>query len=109
MKALITGASSGMGKDMAKVLSEKGYELILVARDEQKLEEAAKEIGKNTQIIVADLSDVETCKKTYEQASDIDLLINNAGFGDCGQLFARTTNEYILCNKGICSTSIRRN
>ena len=85
MKALITGASSGMRKDMAKVLSEKGYELILVARDEQKLEEAAKEIGKNTQIIVADLSDVETCKKIYEQASDIDLLINNAGFGDCGQ------------------------
>ena len=39
MKALITGASSGIGRDMAKILSEKGYDLVLVARDEEKLQE----------------------------------------------------------------------
>ena len=50
MKALITGASSGMGRDMAKILSQKGYDLILVARDEKKLEEvknALEEAGYN--------------------------------------------------------------
>ena len=44
MKALITGASSGMGRDMAKILSQKGYDLILVARDEKKLEEVKKQL-----------------------------------------------------------------
>ena len=43
MKALITGASSGIGKDLAKILADKGYELILVARDEQRLKELQEE------------------------------------------------------------------
>ena len=85
MKALITGASSGIGKDIAKVLSQKGYELILVAREKQKLEETAKELNTKTQIIATDLSKEENCKKIYEQVPEIDLLVNNAGFGDCGQ------------------------
>ena len=42
MKALITGASSGIGRDMAKILSKKGYDLVLVARDEEKLQEVKK-------------------------------------------------------------------
>ena len=92
MKALITGASSGIGKDMAKVLKQKGYDLILVARDEQKLKDTAKELGENAQIIVADLSQEENCKKVHEQAPEIDLLINNAGFGDCGE-FTKTDLE----------------
>ena len=44
MKALITGASSGIGRDIAKVLDKKGYELVLVARDEEKLKEVAKSL-----------------------------------------------------------------
>ena len=80
MKALITGASSGMGRDMAKILSQKGYDLILVARDEKKLEEVKTE----TKIVVMDISNEENCKKIYEENKDIDILINNAGFGDCG-------------------------
>ena len=46
MKALITGASSGIGRDMARVLAKKGYNLVLVARDEKKLEELAEELSK---------------------------------------------------------------
>ena len=44
MKALVTGASSGIGRDMAKELAKRGYNLILVARDEQKLKEVSEEI-----------------------------------------------------------------
>ena len=84
MKALITGASSGMGRDMAKILSQKGYELILVARDEKKLEEVKKQLKAETKIVVIDISKEENCKKLYEENKDIDILINNAGFGDCG-------------------------
>ena len=84
MKALITGASSGMGRDMAKILSQKGYDLILIARDEKKLEEVKKQLKSETKIVVMDISKEENCKKLYEENKDIDILINNAGFGDCG-------------------------
>ena len=84
MKALITGASSGMGRDMAKILIQKGYDLILVARDEKKLEEVKKQLKTETKIVVMDISNEENCKKIYEENKDIDILINNAGFGDCG-------------------------
>ena len=84
MKALITGAASGMGRDMAKILSQKGYDLILVARDEKKLEEVKKQLKTETKIVVMDISKEENCKKIYEENKDIDILINNAGFGDCG-------------------------
>lgn len=65
MKALITGASSGMGRDMAKILSQKGYDLILVARDEKKLEEVKKQLKTETKIVVMDISKEENCKKIY--------------------------------------------
>ena len=91
MKALITGASSGIGKDMARILAQKGYELTLVARDEKKLEETKKELEKitKTEIISMDLSSEENCKELHKQVKDIDILINNAGFGDCGN-FTKT-------------------
>ena len=50
MKALITGASSGIGRDMARILSQKGYELIAVARDEEKLEHIKSELKTNVKI-----------------------------------------------------------
>ena len=92
MKALITGASSGMGRDMAKILSQKGYDLILVARDEKKLEEVKKQLKTETKIVVMDISNEENCKKIYEENKDIDILINNAGFGDCGHFEETSLN-----------------
>ena len=86
MKVLITGASSGIGRDMARVLSNKGYDLILVARNEKELEKLKNELQTNIKIISMDLSSVENCKNLYEQVKDdnIDILVNNAGFGTIG-------------------------
>lgn len=92
MKALITGASSGIGRDMARELSKKGYDLVLVARDLEKLNEVKKELKTKIEIVCMDISDVDNCKKLYEQYKDIDILINNAGFGDCGY-FSKTNLE----------------
>ena len=84
MRALITGASSGIGRDMARELAKRNYELVLVARDEERLKELQKEFTIKTTIIPMDLSSEENCKKLYEQEKDIDILINNAGFGTFG-------------------------
>ena len=84
MKALITGASSGIGRDMARELATKGYDLVLVARDMDKLLEVQKKLKTKVEIVGMDISNVDNCKKLHEKHKDIDILINNAGFGDCG-------------------------
>mgnify|MGYP004621707483 CR=1 FL=1 len=87
MKALITGASSGIGKDMAYILSDMGYDLILVARRKKKLEEIKKELTTNVTIINMDISSTFNCMKLYNKVKkeDIDIVINNAGFGMFGE------------------------
>ena len=102
MKALITGASSGIGRDIARVLNKKGYDLVLVARDEVKLNELKEELSKNLptvpglvgkiEVITMDLSIENNCKDLHSKVKDVDLLINNAGFGDCGN-FTKTNLE----------------
>ena len=89
MKALVTGASSGIGEEIAKELAKRGYDIILVARNEEKLKNVASKIKTNTRIIIIDLSNKENCKKLYEETKneDIDILINNAGFGVHGKFF----------------------
>ena len=86
MKALITGASSGMGADMARVLVSEGYEVILVARRKTRLEKLAKELGDKAKIIVKDISSTYNCMELYNEVKkeNIDILINNAGFGVFG-------------------------
>ena len=83
MKALITGASSGIGKEMAIYLSELGYDLILVARDNGKLNDLKQLLKTKADIFSYDLSDINNCYKLYDQIKDmqIDIVINNAGYG----------------------------
>ena len=87
MKVLITGASSGIGKSFAKVLSEQGHELILVARRKKKLESLAKELNTKVEIIDMDISSTYNCMDLYNKVKKekIDVLINNAGFGLFGK------------------------
>jgi len=92
MKALITGASSGIGRDMAKYLGNKGFDLILVARNRERLEEVKSQINTNVEIITMDIGTEENCIKLYEQVKDVDILINNAGFGLFGE-FTKTDLE----------------
>ena len=83
MKALVTGASSGIGRDIAIYLSELGYDLILVSRDENRLKETGKSIKTKYEIYPCDLTNKENCFKLYDKYKneDIDVLINDAGFG----------------------------
>lgn len=95
MKALITGASSGIGKDIAREMSRKGYDLILVARREDRLIQLKEELKTNVEIISMDVSSVENCQKLYEQAKDVDILVNNAGFGIYGEFVDTDLNKEI--------------
>lgn len=87
MKALVTGASSGIGREMAKILSDMGYDLILVARRKKKLEELKKQLTTKVTIINLDISSTYNCTKLYDKVKkeDIDIVINNAGFGLFGE------------------------
>ena len=84
MKALITGASSGIGRDMARYLSKLGYDLVIVARSQDLLEELKRDLSTDVKIECMDISQKENCIKLFEQNKDVDVVINNAGFGDFG-------------------------
>ena len=86
MKAIITGASSGLGKEFAKQLSKKGYDLVLVARRKERLRELKDELDTNIEIVTLDLSFPTNCVKLFKKykKENIDILINNAGFGVFG-------------------------
>ena len=144
MWALVTGASSGIGRDMARYLYLLGYNLILVARDQERMEELKTELytkyrqeeekenrknkdDKNSNskdskpkkvnletkqeilIYSIDLSKKEECIKLYENTKniEIDLLINNAGFGTFGE-FSKTDleKEVNLINTNITAVHI---
>ena len=96
MKALITGASSGIGRDMAVKLSEMGYDVVLVARNKKGLEETSKLCKNNTQVYVGDISNAIECKKLFNTHKDIDILVNNAGFGNFGELHKTNINNDLL-------------
>lgn len=90
MKALITGASSGIGREFAYQLASMGYDIIITARRKDRLEEIKKNIKNvNVDVYACDLSKEEECYKLYKEFPDIDLLVNNAGFGVFGE-FSKT-------------------
>ena len=95
MKALITGASSGIGKDMAKYLASFGYDLYVVSRNKNKLINIYKNFPVKVTIIDLDLTKKENCFKLYDKVKNekIDILINNAGFGETGQFCNTSLNK----------------
>jgi len=97
MKALITGASSGIGKDMAYYLSNMGYDLIIVGRNINALNSMKNDIKTNVKVIEMDLSIRENVYKLYEECKfdNIDILINNAGFGLFGNFYETSLDKEI--------------
>lgn len=83
MKVLITGASSGIGLDIAKIYYKRGYDLILVARNIENL----KKLFPKSELISMDLSINKNCFELYKHTGTVDILINNAGFGDWGNFW----------------------
>ncbi len=98
--ALITGASSGIGLELARTFAKNGHNLILIARSYDKLVELKSELQKNYPVDVvifsADLADIQQCEKifkdTKESGLEVEYLINNAGFGHHGY-FHKTSAE----------------
>jgi short-subunit dehydrogenase len=98
--ALVTGASSGIGLELARVLGRHGHDLVLVARRRDRLQEVAgalaKELGVSVSAIAADLASPDAPKAIVaelgERATRLDVLVNNAGVGTYG-LFADTPIE----------------
>lgn len=92
MKALVTGAASGIGKEMAIYLASLNYDLIVVDLDKNKLDDIYKNEKVSIKTIELDLTKKNNCLKLYDVVKDdnIDLLINNAGFGETGN-FSETS------------------
>ena len=90
MKALVTGASSGIGRDIAEKLSDLGYDIILVGRNNERLQKTADSLKTKSYIISSDLSDKNACLELYQNVQgianedDLEIVINNAGFGTFG-------------------------
>lgn len=84
--ALVTGASSGIGRELAIRLDSLGFRVILCARRADRLEELASELENEAIVITADLSDREECRRLYEKTKNmnVSVLVNNAGFGGIG-------------------------
>lgn len=83
MKALVTGASSGIGEEIAYYLDSLGYEIFITGKSEEKLKKVASNINNIKSIIPLDLSDSKSTDIIYDRlkGEKIDLIVNNAGFG----------------------------
>jgi uncharacterized protein len=98
--ALITGASTGIGSVYAHRLAQRGYDLVLVARDQQRLTNLAKDItartGRNAETLPADLTvkaDLKRVEERLRSDSSITALVNNAGFGGVAKLIDSNVDD----------------
>lgn len=98
-KALITGASGGIGKAIAETFAKEGYDLYLTCRKaEQVLLSLAKELRENYGVdcvtFSGDLSDPEVCEQLFVKIKDLDVLVNNAGIASIGLLTDLTPERW---------------
>jgi short-subunit dehydrogenase len=100
---LVTGASSGIGLELAKLFAQAGDNLILVARSEEKLQQLKIELTKqqstHVEVIVADLAQVNAAEKLLQELGHrqlvVDVLVNNAGFGELGRFHEIDTQRQL--------------
>jgi short-subunit dehydrogenase len=87
-RVIVTGASSGIGRELARELGREGAELVVVARREPRLRELAGEIGGRVEVVAGDITDAQTRRRAVEAAQSsfggLDILVNNAGVGAVG-------------------------
>lgn len=109
MKALVTGASSGIGYSIARYLSKLGFDLIVVARRKDCLLNLKKECSTNVEIIDLDLSIISNMYKLYDMTKykKIDVLVNNAGVGLYGEFYdIDTSKEISMLNLNVIATDV---
>ena len=92
--ALITGASKGLGKAMAKALAGAGAHVVLVSRDRAKLEQVAQELPGKASVLVADVTVESEVARLAEEAGPVNILINNAGINIRKNLVDFTLEEW---------------
>ena len=113
MWALVTGASSGIGAEFTEQLAQDGYDIVLVARDEERLKERAERLkskyGVQSEIILADLTTREGIQKVENRLYEggIEFLVNNAGFG-INKRFTDSDIEIESANLEILVTAVMR-
>jgi short-subunit dehydrogenase len=116
--ALVTGASSGIGRAYATRLAERGYDLVLVARREERLRELAGSLGTRAELLAADLEEEEgiaAVERRIAEGGLLDLVVNNAGFAARGPVatldiaaFERMMRVNVLALVRLSSAALRR-
>lgn len=97
--AVVTGASSGIGADIARELARRGYGVTLVARREDKLRELAAELATRAETIACDIADPDSRARLFDTIAErgltVDILVNNAGIGTMGSVVTSPVDDEI--------------
>ncbi|NBS00132.1 MAG: SDR family NAD(P)-dependent oxidoreductase, partial [Actinobacteria bacterium] len=99
--ALVTGASSGIGRQFALVLAQNGYDIVAVARRRELLESLASELqvfGAKTRVVIADLSTSAGVQSVIDAAKDVDFLVLNAGITRAARVGTTPKDEIAKLN-----------
>ncbi|HEX8001070.1 MAG TPA: SDR family oxidoreductase [Mycobacteriales bacterium] len=106
--ALVTGASAGIGKAFAQRLARDGYDLVLVARDAERLSSLAGSLGVAAEVLPADLATEDGIAAVERRLADgVDLLVNNAGFGHRGRYLAVPVDDEVTMLRVHCEAVLR--